>query len=104
MEFKVLFLAHAPDADHNVHNSVIETGLYKLTTYVIKNQSEALEIAKKVYSEDGIDSIILCPGFTHVEVSELFNALEGAVSINVARGDAPSSRIAKRAREKAYQG
>jgi len=41
MSFKSLFIAHAPDADYKKHNSVIETGKYKLLTYVVKSQEEA---------------------------------------------------------------
>jgi hypothetical protein len=95
MSFKALFIAHAPDADYKKHNSVIETGKYKLLTYVVKSQDEAIVVAKNAYTNDKIDAILLCPGFTHNDVSELFNALEGKVSVSVARGDGPSSRISQ---------
>jgi len=93
MAFKALFLAHAPDADYEKHNHVIDTGRYKLFTVVVKNQIEAIKVSKNLYENEKIDAIILCPGFTHNDVSELFNALEGKVSINVSRGDGPSNRI-----------
>ncbi len=38
MAFRALFLAHAPDADREKHNSVIDTGKYKLFTVVVKSQ------------------------------------------------------------------
>ncbi len=41
MAFKALFMAHAPDAEFEKHNTVIETGKYKLFTYVVRNQKEA---------------------------------------------------------------
>ena len=41
MAFKALFLAHAPDADYEKHNNVIDTGKYKLFTVVVKTQNEA---------------------------------------------------------------
>jgi len=94
MAFKALFLAHAPDADYEKHNSIIDTGKYTLFTFVVKNQSEALEVSKRIYEKEKIDAIMLCPGFTHTDVSELFQALEGKVSVNVSRGDGPSSQIA----------
>ena len=93
MAFKALFLAHAPDADYEKHNHVIDTGRYKLFTVVVKNQIEAIKVSKNLYENEKIDAIILCPGFTHNDVSELFNELEGKVSINVSRGDGPSNRI-----------
>ena len=95
MAFKTLFLAHAPDADYEKHQSVIDTGKYKLWTFVVKNQEEAIKISKRIYKKEKIDAIILCPGFTHGDVSELFQALEGKVSVNVARGDGPSSKISQ---------
>ena len=67
MAFKTLFLAHAPDADYEKHQSVIDTGKYKLWTFVVKNQEEAIK-----------------------------------VSVNVARGDGPSSKISQLVIKKEY--
>ncbi len=94
MAFKVLFLAHAPDADYKKHKSIIDTGKYKLLTVVVKNQEEAVKVSKRIYEKEEIDAVILCPGFTHSDVAEIFEALDGKVSVNVARGDGPSSKIA----------
>lgn len=102
MSFKALFIAHAPDADYEKHNSVIETGKYKLFTYIVKSQAEALAVAKKVYNDEQIHAIVLCPGFTHNDVAELFNALDGKVSVNVSRGDGPSSRIVQPVIQREY--
>ena len=102
MAFKTLFLAHAPDADYKKHQNVIDTGKYKLWTFVVKNQEEAIKVSKGIYKKEKIDAIILCPGFTHGDVSELFQALEGKVSVNVARGDGPSSKISQSVIKKEY--
>ncbi|MBN2029066.1 hypothetical protein JW824_02380 [bacterium] len=104
MAFKVLFLAHAPDADYERHSSVIDTGKYKLFTVVIKNQTEAIKVSKNIYKNEKIDAIMLCPGFTHNDVAEIFNALEGKVSINVSRGDGPSNKISQPAIQREYFG
>jgi transposase-like protein len=72
MAFTALFLAREPDADYEKHNNVINTGKCKLFTFVVKNQSEAIEVSKSIYQKVKIDSIILCPGFTHNDVSEIF--------------------------------
>jgi hypothetical protein len=93
MAFKALFLAHAPDADYEKHNHVIDTGKYKLFTFVVKSQDEAIKVSKSIYEKEKIDAIMLCPGFTHSDVAELFQALEGKVSVNVSRGDGPSNSI-----------
>ena len=104
MAFKALFIAHAPDADYTKHNSVIETGKYKLLTYVVKSQEEAISVSKSAYKKDNIEAILLCPGFTHNNVSEIFNALEGKVSVSVARGDGPSSKISQAVIQKEWYG
>jgi len=95
MAFKALFLAHAPDADCEKHKSIIDTGKYRLLTVVVKSQDEAIKVSKSIYEKEKIDAIILCPGFTHSDVAEIFQALEGKVSVNVARGDGPSSKISQ---------
>ena len=95
MAFKALFLAHAPDADFEKHKSIIDTGKYRLLTVVVKNQDEAIKIAKDTYQKEKIDAIMLCPGFTHSNVAEIFEVLEGKVSVNVSRGDGPSNKISQ---------
>ena len=95
MAFKALFLAHAPDADFKKHKSIIDTGKYRLITVVVKNQDEAIKVAKDTYQKEKIDAIMLCPGFTHKNVAEIFEVLEGKVSVNVSRGDGPSNKISQ---------
>jgi len=98
MAFKTLFIAHAPDADYKKHKSIIDTGKYWLLTSVVKSQDEAIKLSKSIYEKEKIDAIILCPGFSH----EIFQALDGKVSVNVARGDGPSSRIAQTVIQKEF--
>jgi hypothetical protein len=93
MAFKALFIAHAPDADPAKHRTLIDTGRYKLYTCVVKSQEEAINVSKELHSKEKIDSIILCPGFTHKDVAGLFEALNGEVAVCVSRGDGPSSKI-----------
>ena len=102
MAFKALFLAHAPDADYKKHRSIIDTGKYRLLTFVVKTQDEAIKISKSVYEEERIDAIILCPGFTHSDVADIYQALKGKVSVNVARGDGPSNKISQAVIQKEF--
>jgi len=102
MAFKALFLAHAPDADYEKNNNVIDTGKYKLFTVVVKTQNEAIKVSKSIYKKEKIDAIMLCPGFTHNDVSEIFHALEGKVSVNVSRGDGPSNKISQPVIQREY--
>ena len=102
MAFKALFLAHAPDADYEKHKSIIDTGKYRLLTVVVKTQDEAIKVSKSIYEKEKIDAIILCPGFTHSDVAEIFQAMEGKVSVNVARGDGSSNKISQAVIQREY--
>ena len=98
MAFKVLFLAHAPDADPEKHRCVIKTSKhYNLFVTVVKNQGQAIEVCKKAVKENGIQSILLCPGFTHRDVSEISEAVGKNVGVFVARGDGPSNKASTEA-------
>jgi hypothetical protein len=104
MAFKTLFMAHAPDAEKEKHRSIIDTGKYKLFSVVVKNQDDAISVAKEMYDKEKIESIILCPGFTHTDVSGIFQVLQGKVSITVARGDGPSNKISQPIIQKEFGG
>ena len=104
MAFKTLFMAHAPDAEKEKHRSIIDTGKYKLFSVVVKNQDDAISVAKEMYDKEKIESIILCPGFTHTDVSGIFQALQGKVGITVARGDGPSNKISQAIIQKEFGG
>jgi hypothetical protein len=93
MAFKTLFLAHAPDADGEKHQARIDTGKYQLDVVIVKSQAEALEVSARLFREKGIESILLCPGFTHQDIAEIVRVTDGKVAVCVARGDAPSNRI-----------
>ena len=49
MCFKVLFMAHSPDAQWDVHQSKIDTGKFILWTVVVRDQGEALRVAGAIY-------------------------------------------------------
>jgi len=100
MAFKVVFLAHAPDAEPEKHRCVIETPKYKLFSVVVKNQVEAVEECRKLVKKEGIHSILLCPGFTHRNVAEIVEAVGKNVAVAVARGDGPSSRVSAEVRRR----
>jgi len=100
MAFKVLFLAHAPDADRTKHRSTIDTGMYQLFTVVVKDQAEAVEVSRKYAEMENIDSVILCPGFTHSNVAEIGKVTGDRVAVSVARGDGPSGKVSLEARQR----
>jgi hypothetical protein len=92
MAFKTLFIAHTPDAEPAKHRCVLETGKYKLTTVLVRNQAQALEAARQTVKEDGIHSVLLCPGFTHKDIAEIAEAVGPHVGVTVARGGGPGGR------------
>ena len=98
MAFRVLFLAHAPDADKEKHRSIIDTGMYQLFTVVVRNQTEALEVCRDLIGQESIDSVLLCPGFTHRNVADIARAVGRDVAVSVARGDGPAARVSLAAR------
>jgi len=101
MAFKTLFLAHTPDADPDKNNCILETPKYKLFVRLVRGQKQALEVCKKLVKEEEIESILLCPGFTHRDIAEIAGAVGPNVGISVARGDGPSGRISMEAMKKA---
>ena len=97
MAFKALLLVHAPDADKDKHRCFIDTGKYQLDVVIVKNQAEALDVSARLFREKGIESILLCPGFTHQDIAEIVRATDHKVAVCVARGDGPSNRISMEA-------
>jgi len=100
MAFKVVFLAHVPDADPEKHRWVLETSRYKLFVVMVKNQAQAVEVCQQLVTEEGIQSILLCPGFTHKDVAEIAEMVGGNAGVFVARGDGPSSKITTKVMER----
>ena len=100
MKFKAVFLAHASDAEPEKHRCMIETSKYKLFVVVVKSQDQAVKVCKEFVKEEGIHSILLCPGFTHRDVAEIAEAVGKNVGVFVARGDGPSNRVSMKARKK----
>ena len=93
MAFKAVFVAHAPDADPEKHRCMIETPKYKLFVRVVQDQEQAVRVCQGLVKEEGIQSILLCPGFTHKNIAEIAEAVGEEAGVFVARGDGPSSRV-----------
>jgi len=106
MAFKAVFIAHAPDAGLEKHRCVIKTPSYNLFVAVVKNQEQAIEACKKFVEEEGVHSILLCPGFKHRDVAEISEAVGENVGVFVARGDGQSNKVSMKAMKEAgwFQG
>ncbi len=51
--FRTAFVAHVPDADPTKHRCTIATPLYKLTSVLVKNNEEAIEVYKELAQKEG---------------------------------------------------
>ena len=92
--FKAALIAMAPDADPKKHRCALRTSIYELTSVLVRDEDEAVRISKQLVKEDGVQSFLLCPGFTNEGVARVAKATGKGVSVNVARGDGPSNAIA----------
>lgn len=101
MPFTALFLAHSPDADPDRDRTLIDTGMYKLFSVVVRDQRQGLEVCRRLVAEEGVQSILLCPGHTNADVGEIATAVGDQVGVSVARGDSRSGRVAAKAMEEA---
>ena len=101
MPFTAAFIAHAPDADPKRDITVLETGLYRLFTVIVRDTDQAVEVCRRLAADEALDSVILCPGNTNADVARITTALNGKVSVSVARGDNPGMQIARAAMQRA---
>jgi hypothetical protein len=96
MAFIAAFMAHAPDADPE-DIALIETPTYKLYSVVVRDQAQAIEVASRLVEEKGVESFVLCPGFSHKDIAELSEKVGPGCGFSPSRGDAPSTRVAMQA-------
>ncbi len=95
MAFRTAFVAHAPGADPEKHRCSIETPKLVMFVVVVKDQEQAVQECRNLVKNEGIHSILLCPGFTHRDIAEIADAVGENVSICVARGDGPGTRVVR---------
>ena len=95
MAFKAGFVSMAPDADPKRHRASIKTPKLELTAVVVElmNFEQAVDVCKDLVQNEGVQALILCPGFPHEAVAKIANAVGEGIAVNVARGDVPSTMI-----------
>ncbi len=98
--FKAAFIAHAPNGDLQQNRCTLQTSTYKLFVRLVRDQHQAVKACKELVNQEGIHSILLCPGFTHSDIAEISEEVGGETGVFVARGDGPSSRVTKEVMEK----
>lgn len=93
MAFKAVFIAHAPDAVPERHRCVLETSKYALFVVLVRSVEQAIDECKRLVREEGIHSVLLCPGFTNTDVADIADAVGEGVGVGVARTDGPSNAV-----------
>ena len=101
MPFTAAFIAHVPDADPTRDRSLVETDLYRLFSVLVQNTDQAVAVCRELVADEGVQSVLLCPGNTHQDVAHIVASLGDGVSVSVARGDSRSARVAAQAMERA---
>jgi len=93
--FKSAFIVMAPDGDPAKHRATVKTDKAELTAIIIEimDFDSAVEVAKDLVQNKGVQSIYLCPGFTHQAVARISAAVGGRAAVQVARGDFPSTMM-----------
>ena len=93
--FKSAFIIMAPDGDPEKHRATITTEKVEMTALFIEmmNFDQAVEVAKDLVQSKGIQSIYLCPGFTHQAVARIAAAVGVRAAVQVGRGDVPSTMM-----------
>ena len=95
MAFKSSFIYQAPDADPDVHRATIKTDRLELTIVVIRMQNfdQAVDVCKSLVKDQGVQNIVLCPGFPDEAVVQVKKAVGDKVSVAVARSDTPNQML-----------
>lgn len=93
MAYKTAFLIMAPDGDPRKHRASIKTSKIELISVVVEmaNFDQTVQVCKDLVHNQGVQTIMLCPGFPHEAVGRIANAVGQGVPVSVARGDVAST-------------
>ena len=91
--FKAANVIMAPNADPAKHRASVKGDKFEYTMVVIPlfDFDRAAQVCKDLVEKEGIQSISLCPGFSHEAVAKVRGAVGEAFPINVSRGDVLST-------------
>jgi hypothetical protein len=101
MPFIEAFIALVPDADPARDRTVLKTGLYTLHVVFAPDEAEAAGVGRSLVSDEGVQSISLCPGFTNAGVARVAEAVGEAIAVAVSRGDPTAAELTHRGLEQA---
>jgi len=91
MAFKAGFIVMAPGSDPKKHRASIKTSKFEMTTVLVElwNVDQAVDVCKELVHNEGIQDLVLCPGFTHEAVARVVDAVGEKIPVSVARSDVP---------------
>jgi hypothetical protein len=101
MPFTEAFVALVPDADPARDRTVLRTGLYTLYVVFAPDETEAVRVSRALVSDDGVQSISLCPGFTNAGVAMVAGAVGDTIAVAVSRGDPAAAALTREGLEQA---
>jgi len=85
----------AANADPSQHRASIKGSQFEYTSVAVPlhDFDRAAEVCKELVEKDGVQSILLCPGFSHEGVAKVRSAVGEGVPLSVARGDVASTMM-----------
>jgi hypothetical protein len=91
--FKAATVIMAMGANPAQHRATVKGDQFEYTVVAspLFDFGEAARVCKELVEKEGIQSIILCPGFTHEGVALVRSAVGEGVPVNTSRGDVPST-------------
>jgi hypothetical protein len=93
--FKAANIIMAKGADPAKHRATVKGDGFEYTMVAVPlfEFDQAARVAKELAEKEGIQAMLLCPGFTHEAVALIRQAVGEGVAINTSRGDVPSTMI-----------
>jgi len=90
--FKAGFVVMAPDGDPARDRASIKTSKLELSVVVVQlmNFDQATSVCRGLVQKEGVQSLIVCPGFSSETVAKVIQAVGPGVPVSVARSDVPS--------------
>lgn len=91
--FKAASVIMGPNGDPAKHRASVKTDQFEYITVVIPmlDFDQAARVCKELVEKEGVQSISLCPGFSHEGVAKVRSVVGEGFPVNVSRGDVAST-------------
>lgn len=93
--YKAATIIMAKGANPAKHKATVKGDAFEYSLVVIPmgGFDVAAKLCKEMVEKEGVQSITLCPGFTHEAVALVRKAVGEGIPINVTRADVPSTMV-----------